>query len=418
MNAQRNRKYILALIFLLFLGVLSVYWFGIRGRHEKVASAQVEAVATHYSGKRFVGSEACAECHADIYANFTETAHNRSSRVATKETVLGSFEPAHNTLLIRDESNIKLSAHMEERKGKLWQTLIYEDVKNHLRTSTVFDIAVGSGRKGQTYLFWADSLIFQLPISYYQPTDSWVLSPGYGESAADFTRPIGPRCLECHTTYFEPMLGGKSNSYVKENHMLGIQCERCHGPSADHVEYHKNNPDVTEGRFVTNAANLSRKLQLDACGLCHAGVRKSIRPHFDFFTGDNLEDFSTPDDIPPDEVDVHGHQLHLLIQSKCFQNSEMTCSSCHDPHKMERENIQLFSQRCMQCHSSETDCGMAQTVGSALTSNCLDCHMPNHPSRGLLIDTGAAITPVLVRTHRIAIYPEESQSYLKGLSAH
>ena len=41
------------------------------------------------------------------------------------------------------------------------------------------DITLGSGRQGQTYLFWQDSTLFQLPVSYHAPSDGWSNSPGY-----------------------------------------------------------------------------------------------------------------------------------------------------------------------------------------------------------------------------------------------
>jgi Cytochrome c554 and c-prime len=90
-----------------------------------------------------------------------------------------------------------------------------------------FGFVIGSGEKGQTYLFWDDDQLFQLPISYW--TDlGWVNSPGYRDGFADFERAIIPRCLECHATYFEA-LPQPSNRYNTTGNSLGIQCEKCHG---------------------------------------------------------------------------------------------------------------------------------------------------------------------------------------------
>ena len=64
------------------------------------------------------------------------------------------------------------------------------------------------GRKGQTYLYWGkEDQLFQLPVSYWTEVGSWVNSPGYGDRTIEFSRPVVPRCLECHATYFEPRSG-------------------------------------------------------------------------------------------------------------------------------------------------------------------------------------------------------------------
>src|SRR6185503_20539489 len=68
-----------------------------------------------------------------------------------------------------------------------------------------FDIVLGSGRKGQTYAFWKEDQLFQLPVSYWTELGEWVNSPGYPDGSAIFTRPITPRCLECHATSFESL---------------------------------------------------------------------------------------------------------------------------------------------------------------------------------------------------------------------
>src|ERR1044072_6592225 len=67
-----------------------------------------------------------------------------------------------------------------------------------------FDIVIGSGRKGQTYLYWdKNDQLFQLPVSYWTEVASWVNSPGYGDTSIEFSRPAPPRCLACHASSFE-----------------------------------------------------------------------------------------------------------------------------------------------------------------------------------------------------------------------
>jgi hypothetical protein len=53
-------------------------------------------------------------------------------------------------------------------------------------------VVVGSGEKGQTYLYWNEDQLFQSPVSYWT-RPGWVDSPGYRDGFANFDRPIIPR---------------------------------------------------------------------------------------------------------------------------------------------------------------------------------------------------------------------------------
>jgi hypothetical protein len=73
----------------------------------------------------------------------------------------------------------------------------------------------------------------------------------------------------------------------------------------------------------------------------------------------------------------------------------------------------------MSCHKApEHPSGMKG--GKSITSNCIDCHMPLLPSRVISFQESGKLqkVPYLLRSHRIAIYPEETKkiySYLKAL---
>ncbi len=61
----------------------------------------------------------------------------------------------------------------------------------------------GSGRKGQSYLYWqAGDQLYQLPVSYWRGM-GWANSPAYPDGRPNFDRPIPPRCLECHASGFQ-----------------------------------------------------------------------------------------------------------------------------------------------------------------------------------------------------------------------
>jgi hypothetical protein len=201
-----------------------------------------------------------------------------------------------------------------------------------------------------------------------------------------------------------------SNSIV-----YGIDCQRCHGPAAAHVKFHQANPDVKAAKYMVSIKALPRQRQLDGCGVCHSGNDRSPqRSMFTFMPGDTLSHFYFPTfGDERGEPDVHGKQLQLLSSSQCFIKSSMTCTSCHNAHVPEKDQMAYFVSKCMDCHQgsahatailkeNEQKKGDLNPTGAT----CIDCHMPLQSSKVIQFNNGAGEKniPYFIRTHKIAIY--------------
>ena len=364
---------------------------------------------------QFAGSKVCASCHRYIYESHLNTTHYLTSAPASANTIMGSFDTGQNTYVFTD----RVKVVMEKRDSGLYQIAYLNGVEKQSRR---FDIVIGSGTKGQSYLNWMNTALFQMPMTYFTPALQWSNSPGYPGKAV-FNRPITSRCLECHTTFVQ-----KSSDEVKEPEdfdpkqiIFGVDCEKCHGPGVAHAEFHTRNPGDSTARSIVNPANLSRQQNLDLCALCHGGRLSKTRPSFSFQAGDRLSEYFAFDTVGrnPVDIDVHGNQYGLLAASKCFKMSEMTCSSCHDPHNNEKEKLAVFSKRCLSCHSSEHDkeCKMKTVIGPAINQNCIDCHMPKQSSRSIAVLLQGSQVPsaVMMRTHLIKVYPSETKKAIEKL---
>ena len=237
---------------------------------------------------------------------------------------------------------------MERRGDGFFQT----GVQAGRSQSEPFDLVIGSGRRGQTYLYWRDGLLFQLPVSYHVASKRWINSPGYEDGIVNFGRGIPPQCLDCHASGFrlERTLTGERYA---QDHRLGIGCEKCHGQAADHKQ--------------ADHKQIVRPSGIDLCARCHSGSK----------------------DEPHAVPDAHGNQVGLLKSSKCFQKSgSLTCGTCHNVHRMERDPA-VLSAKCGVCHG-------ASTCKRGGPTECVSCHMPLAQSRLIEVQT--------YRTHRIAVY--------------
>lgn len=352
------------------------------------------------SRENYVGDDACATCHQEKAATFHRTAHFLTSRLPDKDSILGSFTPPANVL---KTSNPELFFRMEAKGSEFFQTAV-EGVAPYTETRTEkFDLVVGSGGKGQTYLYWKGDQLFQLPVSYWTEL-GWVNSPGYRDGTANFSRPIIPRCLECHGTYFQA-LPPPDNRYSKTGFSVGITCEKCHGAGRIHVQRYSSKTTATlDQTGILNPARFSRERQADLCAWCHAGHGTDIQPWFSYVPGETLEkyiDLPRPDPDAP--IDVHGSQVELLKRSRCFQQSGMTCLTCHDVHQSQHD-LAFFSQRCLSCHKVES-CGIFARQGRQIANNCIDCHMPRLETNLIVFDANGKKAKPLVRSHLIKIYP-------------
>ena len=365
----------------------------------------------------YAGDAACAACHAKEARTYAETPHARDSGVADRKNILGDFTPGKNALPTA-KPNVIL-AMIEAPDGFYQSAVNIADPQNLTGEAQRFDIVLGSGRRGQTYLYWQGDQLFELPVSYWTYTHQWINSPGYADGGVHFDRPILPRCLECHANTFQTA-GPPANRYQKESLVLGIGCEKCHGPGAEHVAREKSAHPPAAGSpeiAIVNPARLVRDRQLDICALCHAGAADPIGPSMAFRPGDVITDYLKIVTPPPDApVDVHGNQVNALKVSRCFTSGKLSCSTCHNVHTTQQA-ADAFSGKCLQCHEPRS-CPRSRRLGQAIVGHCVACHMPEGKSTKLTATSGGELMQAIIRTHRIAVYPEAAAQEEAKLSGH
>ncbi|MFL5789480.1 MAG: cytochrome c3 family protein [Flavisolibacter sp.] len=364
---------------------------------------------------QFAGSASCASCHKDIYQHHIHTAHFITSQPANRSTVEGSADTVKNIYYF----NPSLYVAVEKADTSLYQVAY---LNKERKLAHRMDIVIGSGVKGQSYVYWQRSFLYQMPLTYYSFAHQWGNSPGY-PNKVQFNRPITSRCLECHTTFAERIKDAEEDQekFNSQRIIYGVDCEKCHGPGLKHVEFQTNNPNEKQGKFIINPATFTRQQKLDLCTLCHGGRMTKTKPSFSFVSGNSLSDYFDVDTsqrtVDYRNIDVHGNQYGLLRASKCFRfTNTLTCNTCHNSHENERGNITLFSQRCMNCHNEQhKNFCTFKTTAISIKNNCIDCHMPSMPSKAIIIVSPEQnrVMAAQFRSHYIAIYKDETNKFLQ-----
>ena len=346
----------------------------------------------------FVGDSACKECHGIIAETYLHTTHHLTSQLPTRSFHCRQF--CAERQCAEDQQSRSAFPDGSSRRRFLpdGRVLAAAGSENALGTHRFRHRFRG---KGTDLFVLARNQLFQLPVSYWTDLRAWVNSPGFTDGVADFNRPIVPRCLECHATYFASEPSERAgNFYRKSGFVLGISCERCHGPGGEHVRQKRlaaASGSAGESAIV-NPASLTREGQMEICAQCHGGIGESLAPAFSYVAGHPLEKYiklQRPDEDA--RVDVHGNQVALTQRSRCYQSSQMTCTTCHDVHAAERPAA-AYSEKCLQCHKDK-DCGEFAKLGPKIRENCIDCHMPVQDSNLIISNVAEKQVKAKMRNH-------------------
>src|SRR5438876_2630342 len=91
----------------------------------------------------------CEACHREIVATFRETAHFHTSADASARSIKGQFAAGRSVLRTGSPG---IYFRMERHDDAFYETAV-DSARGQSRTERI-DLVVGSGRRGQTYLYW------------------------------------------------------------------------------------------------------------------------------------------------------------------------------------------------------------------------------------------------------------------------
>ena len=357
-------------------------------------SGAESALALEQDAWSYVGDEACASCHADIYTDYHRTGMGRSVSVFDPARAPERFGAGGESPEVCADDGFCYVAFV--RGDSLFQRETRPDAPGWRREYAASHV-VGSGNATRSYLMTvgaADSLaayVTEMPLTWYVERGLWDLSPGYDQRNQRFERPITLECMTCHNAQPEHTTSQNAFGDIP----LGISCERCHGPGSAHVAAYDAGGAPQDTRIV-NPAGLSASLELDVCQQCHLTGLSVFAPGEDATTyrpgrplAAHRSVFARTEALDdPERFGIASH-AERMRRSECFTETAgtdlaLTCTTCHDPHQPAAEGS--YNAACQGCHADDShlsgEAGLAlcsrEDAASpeiAMSGDCVSCHM-------------------------------------------
>ena len=190
-------------------------------------------------------------------------------------------------------------------------------------------------------------------------------------------------CFNCHVSQLTNNYSLKSDAYHTTWAEPGINCETCHGPSAEHVRIARETP---EGQPLKKLGLISFKSfnndQVNsACGSCHA---KMYPLSTSFGLGDKYFDhfgliaLEHPDFYPDGRELGEDFTYTSWRLSPCLKSGKLNCVTCHTSSGRNRFPGAKSNKACLPCHQDNVQNVAAHSHHKEGTegAKCVSCHMP------------------------------------------
>ncbi|SEG67165.1 Flp pilus assembly protein TadD, contains TPR repeats [Bryocella elongata] len=375
--------------------------------------------STPTTASAYADPQSCVRCHRDETAGYNETGMAHAFYAPTAATTIAApaqtrtyFHPASST-------SFSLTAHDGRFFQRRWQKGF--DGRDDNVEELSIDYVMGSGNHARTFLHREqDGTLIELPLAWYSQNGSqqggeFAMNPGFDNATPMTRRVIAYECMFCHNGYPaipDPTHRDLSAKPVYTSLPMGIDCQRCHGPGAAHVQAASaRKPDTAKiHATILNPAHLSNERQMQVCEQCHLETTSTLLPDrirrydqhpFGYDPNQPLSTFNAyftrdPAHGPTNNVEIV-NAAYRLRQSKCYlaTRGALTCELCHNPHDLHKgpQSTQFYANICLNCHATKLK-QLVATKQHTDSQQCTSCHMPQRRTEDVI---HAAVTDHLIQ---------------------
>jgi cytochrome c553 len=279
---------------------------------------------------QYVGSAACAECHAEEAKDWSQSDHAWALKEPDARSMLGDFSGVSFT-----------------HKG-VTSRFFMQDGKYFIETDgasgkpETFEVRYAVGHRPlQQYLVETTKGRLQvLDIAWDVNGKKWFhlypdqdLPPGDGMHWTGSYKNWQARCATCHQTGFDKGYDFPTRTYKSHWSEITVGCETCHGPGKDHAAAaRQGNPRQS---LMPKLGAGQQANEINVCGPCHA--RRDAFSQVQPPAGSPFHDHYALSLLTPDLYFGDGQQREEVFILGSFLQSKMkakgvTCSNCHAPH--------------------------------------------------------------------------------------
>jgi predicted CXXCH cytochrome family protein len=345
----------------------------------------------------YVGSDTCADCHADQADLWKGSQHALAWTSPTPQTMLGDFNDA-------EYDDGKTVTRFSTREGEYFVTVTELDGQT---TQYKVHSAAGIAPLQQYLLETEPGRQQSLDVVWDVEGERWynlypdqVLPPDDGLHWSGPYKNWNARCAECHATGYQRNYGARTGKYTSTTAEMGVGCEACHGQASAHLAWTEGQDVLADGPPNIDAYGFPigvKAIGDQQCAACHSR-RESLMggnpnpgtPFADAYTLATLRPgLYEADGQIQDEVYVYGS----FLQSKMFARG-VGCVNCHNPHDAELKAE--GNAVCAQCHSPAGNPDFPTLTKTTYDSpdhtfhpvgseggQCKNCHMPEQVYMGI-----------------------------------
>jgi predicted CXXCH cytochrome family protein len=348
--------------------------------------------------EQFVGSAACAPCHAAEAAAYAKSHHAGALVPLTRARFDAQLaSPTFSTPLGGSTRFAARGAAIEvttpDGAGRTATfPVVYAAGVGPLEQ---FVVATERGKLQTLGVSWDSRAATNGGGRWFHVYGSRGIAP---KDELFFTRPAqnwNHVCADCHSTLLERRYDAAKDAFETRWAELAVGCEACHGPGAEHVRAVRAGGAQAAPYASTFTAELSRAepwapsstgsptpraqdgKEVEVCAPCHSR-RQPLREGF--VAGDPFLDSFEPELLRAGRYHADGQVEGEVYEWGSFLQSRMyaagvRCSDCHEPHSatLRAEGNAL----CTRCHAAARfDVPAHSHHAGGAAPRCVDCHLP------------------------------------------